>query len=745
VYGAVHDAVSGARVGGVRVETAAAEPAAISSQEGTYSIPAGSAGEQRLRFSRAGYDDLLLTVSIPPGASLRVDVELDPLPMPLPSLEVAGKSTEGRSTLQDAGSFEIGFRNLVTDSLPFDPLVIGDDPFLAGGTGPESGAQSGLPSSLHIRGGSSDQNLVLLEGLPVYGSTHLGGAASLFDPEAVAGVELHSAVPPAHLGGRLSSTINVHLRPTPPGFLFSGAADPTALRQTIAGTVAGGAGTILLSGRQSYRGVFAHDGDTWRTNDFHDILARGSLALGRDNIALYLLESSDRLTFPRSIDPATGNNIDQQTDELHHQFSWANATGGAVWTHSGGSGIALTTRLWRASSHAQVQWAVNDGPARVESGLEDVGLSSDLVSGSGSTQHRVGVALQRISSLYQISPIVTPAGGVAIAPLRLQSAPAIVSAFAEEQRSLGPRWTLSTGLRASSVNAANLLLEPRLSLRYRLSEGVTLSAGAARIHQFVQSMRNEESLLDRAFGADLPITVGAGGLPAARSDQISAAVETRLGPSVTLSLDGYLRRLTGLLVPPATTATPFSPDMPPIGSGHAGGIALDSRYRSGPLEVRANLGLASSERSAGSLEYSIGALRSRWLAAGVVRRMGGLASVRLTSTLASGGATSLIASPIEWQAPGGWAGSGEIAGSPDQILGQLNAARLPTFFRTDLGLTRNWRIAAGGDGLLTTTLTVTNLFNRRNPLGYVAAGGSQPARALFFSPRSLSMQVGWHF
>ncbi|MEO8089539.1 MAG: TonB-dependent receptor [Gemmatimonadales bacterium] len=745
VYGAVHDAVSGARVSGVRVEAEAAEPVTVSSQEGTYSVPAGSAGEQQLRFSRDGYEDLLLTVSIPPGASIRVDVELDPRPLPLPSLEVAGKRAEGRFTLPDRDSFEIGLRRLVTDSLPFDPLVVGDDPFLAGGTGPESGAQSGLPSSIHIRGGSSDQNLVLLEGLPVYGTTHLGGAASLFDPEAVASVDLHSAVPPAHLGGRLSSTINVHLRPAPSGFGFRGAADPTSVRQTMAGSVAGGAGTILLSGRQSYRGVFAHDGDNSRTNDFHDLLGRGSLRLERDDIALYLLQSSDHLAFPTAGNPATGNNIDQPTNEIHHRFSWASTTGGAVWTHSGRPGTTLTTRLWRASSQAQIHWAVNEGPAQVESGLEDVGFSSDLVSGSRSKQHRVGVAVQRVSSLYEISPIGVTAGGAVPAPVRLQSAPTILSAFAQEQRSIGRRLTLSTGLRASAVNAANLLLEPRLSLRYRLSGGVTLSAGAARIHQFLQSMRNEESLLDRAFGPDLPITVGVGGLPPARADQISAAVETRLSPALTLSLDGYLRHFTGLLVTPATTASPFSPGMPPIGSGRAGGLTLDGRYRSGPLEVRANFGLARSTRSTGSLEYSPGALRSRWLAVGVIRRLGDLTSVRLASTLASGGATSILGGPIEWQSPGGWAGSGEIAGSPDQILGPLNAARLPTYLRTDLGLTRNWRITAGEDGLLTTTLTITNLFDRQNPLGYVAATGSPTPRTLLFSPRSLSMQVGWHF
>ncbi|MEP7227051.1 MAG: TonB-dependent receptor [Gemmatimonadales bacterium] len=749
VYGAVRDAISGARLSGVLVEGDAAEPGTVSREEGTYAIVAGSAGPQRLRFSRAGYDELLLSVNIPPGASLRVDVELDPLPVPLPVLEVAGHGAGPPSapfTPPDRDSFEIGFRRLAADSLPFDPLVVGDDPLLMSGTGPESGMQSDLPSTLRIRGGSSDQNLVLLEGLPVYGSTHLGGAASLFDPEAVSSVDLHSAVPPAHLGGRLSSAIDVHLRPPPPAaFQFSGAVDPTAVRQTIAGPIAGGAGSILLSGRQSYRGVFAQDGDRWLANDFHDFLARGSLQRGRNDVALYLLASGDRLRFPASGLQTTGNKVDQPPEDLDHQFGWGSLTAGAVWNHSRKPGTTLATRLWRASSDADVLWAASDRPARVESGLEDLGVNSELVAGSGLSQHRLGVALQRTRSRYQIWPIASPAGGAAANPVRLESTPTIISAYGEERRIFAGRWSVSAGLRANSVNATNLLLEPRFSVRYRLADGVTFSAGAARVHQFVQSMRNEESLLDRAFGADLPISIGAGGLPAARSDQLSAALETRLGSTTTVTLDAYVRRFTGLLVPAAGSAAPFSSIMPPFGSGHAHGIALDTRFHRGQLELRANLGVAASERSTELLEFSPGALRSRWLAVGVVRRLGKLASVRLASTMASGGPTSLIGGPVEWQSPGGLAGAGEIAGSPNQILGALNGVRLPTYFRTDLGVVRQWPVSVGRNGVLTTTLAVTNLLNRRNPLGYVAPSDFQPRRALLFSARSLTMQVGWRF
>jgi hypothetical protein len=185
--------------------------------------------------------------------------------------------------------------------------------------------------------------------------------------------------------------------------------------------------------------------------------------------------------------------------------------------------------------------------------------------------------------------------------------------------------------------------------------------------------------------------------------------------------------------------------MPPLGAGHAHGIALDTRYQSGPLELRANLGAATSERGTGPLEFALGGLRSRWLAVGVARRWGDLASIRLMTSLASGSPTSVVWGQMDWQSPGGWGGSGEIAGSPERILGPLNGARLPTYSRTDLSFVRHWPVAVGSDGRLTTTLMITNLFNQQNSLGYVAATNLQPRRVLLFSARSLIMQVGWRF
>ena len=73
------------------------------------------------------------------------------------------------------------------------------------------GVQAGVDGSagLYIRGGSPDQNLILLDGTPVYNVDHLFGFFSVFTPEAVKKVTLLKSSIPARFGGRLSSVIDV--------------------------------------------------------------------------------------------------------------------------------------------------------------------------------------------------------------------------------------------------------------------------------------------------------------------------------------------------------------------------------------------------------------------------------------------------------------------------------------------------------------------------------------------------------
>ena len=235
--------------------------------------------------------------------------------------------------------------HVTTTMLASNPVASGDDPLLAAAA---DASTSGFPSALRVHGGASDQNLVLLDGLPVYGLI-LGGVASLFDPDAVESIDLHSDVPPANLQRAPVDAINVHLRPQPRGNLHLSGAWGLHLVATARRGVPGEGSSVDPRQRAaSYRGVFAQDGDGLFGNDFRDILARGSLRLGAENLQLYLLNGSDQLSFPSAVHGVPLTDHDQP-GPVRNQFDSSSTTAGAVWIHSH-SAVVLTTRSWLASS-----------------------------------------------------------------------------------------------------------------------------------------------------------------------------------------------------------------------------------------------------------------------------------------------------------------------------------------------------------------------------------------------------------
>ena len=67
-------------------------------------------------------------------------------------------------------------------------------------------------SGFYVRGGGPDQNLILLDGVPVYNASHLGGLFSVFNPDAIKNVNLIKGGFPARYGGRLSSVLEINMK-----------------------------------------------------------------------------------------------------------------------------------------------------------------------------------------------------------------------------------------------------------------------------------------------------------------------------------------------------------------------------------------------------------------------------------------------------------------------------------------------------------------------------------------------------
>ena len=142
------------------------------------------------------------------------------------------------------------------------------------------GVQAGTEgfSGLYVRGGGPDQNLILLDGIPVYNADHLLGVFSIFTPEAVKKVTLFKSSFPARYGGRLSSIVDVR---TNDGDMkrYHGALSIGTLTDKIhlEGPIIKDRTSFSLSGRTTHTAfmgkAFSSDGDEFNYY-FYDLNAK---------------------------------------------------------------------------------------------------------------------------------------------------------------------------------------------------------------------------------------------------------------------------------------------------------------------------------------------------------------------------------------------------------------------------------------------------------------------------------------
>ena len=117
------------------------------------------------------------------------------------------------------------------------------------------GVQSGSEgmSGLYVRGGSPDQNLILLDDAPVYNVSHLFGFFSVFNAKAIKNVQLTKAGFPARYGGRLSSVLEIDMKDgNMKEFEAEGSVGLIASQLTVQGPLSRDRTSFILSGRRTY-------------------------------------------------------------------------------------------------------------------------------------------------------------------------------------------------------------------------------------------------------------------------------------------------------------------------------------------------------------------------------------------------------------------------------------------------------------------------------------------------------------
>ena len=209
---------------------------------------------------------------------------------------------EGKRSDNVTGS-QMGVNTIPMKSIKEIPAVFGEADIIKVATmlpGVQSVGEG--TSGFNVRGGSADQNLILIDDAPVFNTSHLFGFFSVFNPEVIREFELYKASIPVEYGGRLSSVFDVNTRSgNKLNFSGKGGISPVTAQLLFEGPVIKGKSSFLIGGRSTYSDWILReidDPDIQNSNAaFYDINARFNWEINpKSTIDLAGYYSNDKFT-----------------------------------------------------------------------------------------------------------------------------------------------------------------------------------------------------------------------------------------------------------------------------------------------------------------------------------------------------------------------------------------------------------------------------------------------------------------
>lgn len=286
------------------------------------------AGKTKIIFRYVGYNPV--EKEIDANKDVHINIALSPV-IQLKEVVIVGNRIEEESRMS---AVEIPIQQIKSI-----PALLGEVDVLKALQllpGVHSGGEGS--SGLYVRGGGPDQNLILLDGAPVYNAQHLFGFFSVFNADAIRSIELIKGGFPARYGGRLSSVIDIYVKEgNMKKFSGEGTVGIVASKMTVEGPIKKDTTSFLVSLRRTYIDLLARpfilaatDGMGYGGYYFYD----GNIKLNhkfsdKDRVYASFYGGDDRF-YVTATDQymSDGNNIDFNAT---FRLGWGNKTSTLRW------------------------------------------------------------------------------------------------------------------------------------------------------------------------------------------------------------------------------------------------------------------------------------------------------------------------------------------------------------------------------------------------------------------------------
>jgi hypothetical protein len=469
----------------------------ITDENGSFTIELPG-GRHTLVFQHTG----LITVEkeINTAGDMEINVSMKQSSTELQEIVVQSKTADQNVRNADAGIFRLKTKDMETIPMLFGEKDIIKTIQMTPGVKSAGEGNSGF----YVRGGSADQNLILLDGASVYNASHMLGFFSVFNSDAISEATIYKGSFPAEFGGRSASVLDVKMRDgDKKHYSVSGGLGTISSRLTVEGPLNKEKGSFLVSGRRTYADLFLKlsDKDYVRNSKLHfwDLNLKANYELDKKN-HLYLSGYYGRDVFGYSD---------------NFSFNWGNLTGFLRWNHAFNNRLFSNTSIILSNYDYNLEFP-NDKIV-VKSRISDINLKEEIgYQVNDNNQVKAGISI--IHHSFIPGELKTPSESQYNSQ-SLSNRKAIEGAvYIQNDMKVSDRVILEYGIRysafnlmgAATVNSYNESgevtdtkqfgkgetisyqggFEPRVSGRYSINEVSSVKLSYNRMYQYMHLLSN---------------------------------------------------------------------------------------------------------------------------------------------------------------------------------------------------------------------------------------------------------------
>jgi hypothetical protein len=618
--GYITDSASGERLQGATVAVLNTGLAAVSNNYGFYSLTIPE-GLNEIVVNVVGYAPTFTTLALQKDTA--IGFKLSPATATLSTVTITASGGPNRK-IPIQQSSQMSMIDMPIEAIEAMPKLLGEtDVFRSLQFLPGVLSSNEVNSGLYVRGGSPDQNLILLDGVPVYNASHMFGLFSVFNSDALQSVQLYKGGFPARFGGRLSSVIDLRMKEgNKYAWHGEGGIGLIASRFTLEGPLSKGRSSIMMSGRVTNWGPLikwvskkAADPrfDNEATYNFYDLNLKTNFYLGKkDHLYISSYLGKDHLQSDESYSYDSWNGSRKSTSKFDVGLKWGNTTAVARWNHQFSKKIFSNTtvhysryqyylfkddvQLWYPDEEHERNYQKHS------SDLQDVAVKFDIdIIPATSHYIRAGISATRHhfmpGTFHSIIEEEDRKKDTTISGDKSISGEYDI--YVEDDLRITDKLKANVGLHGTGFTVGKKLytsLQPRVSARYLLSNAVSIKGAFVYMNQFIHLLSNSGIGLPTDLWVPVTETI-----PPQKSRQYTLGVAYTSPKDIELSLEAYYKQMNNVLEyeegATFTNTTINWEQRVDVGDGKSRGIELLAQKKKGKTTGLISYTLSKTDRT----------------------------------------------------------------------------------------------------------------------------------------------------